>query len=96
VDVAEVARDEVGQDLAPAVRQELVAESSAFQEQEHPSGSLAVPDQVLAGPDGAGVAAQALDRVAVLVRHLGEALELADESVGQRPRPSRARPTSTL
>ena len=47
VQVAEVARDQVGHDLAAAVGQQLVAAGEALEDQIHVRGIIAFPDQVL-------------------------------------------------
>ena len=56
VQIAEVARNEVGHDLACAVGEQLIAARKALQDEMHVGWRVALPDQIFARPDLLGFA----------------------------------------
>ena len=79
VEVAEVARQEIGHDLALAGRPEFVAASDAVQDQDHAGRRLALPDEVGTGGDGLRPGTDPAQHGLVGLRQRSEAFELAHE-----------------
>ena len=81
VEVADVARDEEGHDLALPVGKRLVAAGEALEDQVHLVRPVALADEVLARADLAHVGDRLLDGAPVVLGQLGAAGELPDQRV---------------
>jgi hypothetical protein len=82
VQVAEVARQQVGHDVPPTDLQQLVAAGEALEDQLHVARLVALADQVLARAHLAGAAGDLGEQPPVDGGQRREGLELAGERVG--------------
>jgi hypothetical protein len=83
VEVAEIARDEKGRDLARSVREQFVAGRPAFDDQMDMVGPVALANDVASGTHLPGVETQGRQRPAVLVRQPHDRLQLRDKRNGR-------------
>lgn len=86
--VAEIARHEIGHDLAVALGGEFVAAGKAFQHQVNGVGLVALRRQVGLGRDASYVLDDGIEQAPILGIQRGVALKLPDQRIVHRLDPS--------
>src|SRR5262245_47705049 len=81
--VAQVARNEIPEDLPTPVLEDLVAAAEAFQEQPDATREIASLDDVVAGSVFADLACRFHDRPALLIRQRSVVGEFADQGMAE-------------